>query len=89
MLVSHIYIVHHILHLLYLEQIICIITALAEIKNPLHNIIRNSYLGGVNRIFKSIEILYCYDVNSLYPFSMLKDLPGKYLGYKRNDRRSS
>lgn len=38
--------------------------------------IRNSYLGGATDYYKAYgENLYYYDVNSLYPFAMLNDMP--------------
>jgi hypothetical protein len=38
--------------------------------------IKNAYFGGRVEVFKGyVENIYIYDVVSLYPFSMLKDLP--------------
>lgn len=38
--------------------------------------IRNSYLGGGTDYYKAKgENLYYYDVNSLYPYAMLNDMP--------------
>jgi hypothetical protein len=44
--------------------------------------IRRAYFGGRTEIFKPFysgkKKLKCYDVNSLYPFVMLQDMPGNY-----------
>jgi hypothetical protein len=38
--------------------------------------IRNSYIGGITDVYKPIMVNgYCYDINSLYPYSMTKELP--------------
>lgn len=48
-------------------------------------IIRESYFGGIVNVYKPHgKNLYYYDVNSLYPFAMLKDMPGLFLGVKKN-----
>lgn len=46
--------------------------------HPLHdNLIRESYYGGMTNLYKPYgRGLYHYDVNSLYPYSMLKAMPG-------------
>ncbi len=45
--------------------------------------IRPSYFGGRTEIFKPLhrgpEALYCYDVNSLYPFVLQNDFPNQFL----------
>jgi len=54
-----------------------------KVKNPIYILrykqykeIKSAYFGGRVEIFKPYgENLYWYDVNSLYPFSMLKDIP--------------
>ena len=48
----------------------------------LDSIIRKSYFGGGVLVFKSNEIIknvFHYDINSLYPFAMLKAMPFKFL----------
>lgn len=46
------------------------------IKSSIHEEIRNSYYGGVVEVFKNHgKNLFHYDVNSLYPFSMLNLMP--------------
>jgi hypothetical protein len=43
-------------------------------------IIRESYFGGIVNLYKPYGMdLYYYDVNSLYPYAMLKDMPGKFI----------
>jgi DNA polymerase type B, organellar and viral len=50
------------------------------LNNQLDNFIRYSYYGGATDYYKkSGKDLYYYDVNSLYPFVMLKDMPYKPL----------
>jgi len=45
------------------------------------SIIRESYYGGSSDFYKiKGENLYYYDVNSLYPYAMLNDMPLNYLG---------
>jgi hypothetical protein len=45
--------------------------------------IKPSYFGGSTEIYKPYgKNLYHYDVNSLYPYVMLKDMPGKYEKYE-------
>lgn len=50
--------------------------------------IKKSYYGGINEVYKPTytngEILYYYDVNSLYPFSALNYMPGRYYNYEAN-----
>lgn len=45
--------------------------------------LEKAYIGGINEVFKPLLIKgFSYDINSLYPFSMTKDLPigkGKYI----------
>lgn len=39
--------------------------------------LRLSYFGGITEVYKPYgENLYCYDVNSLYPFAALNPMPG-------------
>lgn len=46
------------------------------IKGNAHNEMRNGYYGGVVEVFKNEgENLKLYDITSLYPFAMLKDMP--------------
>ena len=48
------------------------------LNNRLDNFIRFSYYGGATDYYKKYgKDLYYYDVNSLYPFVMLKDMPYK------------
>jgi hypothetical protein len=50
------------------------------LNNTLDNFIRFSYYGGATDYYKKYgKDLYYYDVNSLYPFVMLKDMPYKPL----------
>ena len=45
-------------------------------KNYQYEIIANSYRGGIVNVYKPYgENLYYYDINSSYPFNMLKDMP--------------
>jgi hypothetical protein len=47
--------------------------------------VRESYLGGATDYYKAKgENLHCYDVNSLYPYAMLKPIPYKAIA-KHND----
>lgn len=49
---------------------------LPVIKGNAHNEMRNAYYGGVVEVFKNEgENLKLYDITSLYPFAMLKDMP--------------
>lgn len=51
-------------------------TKLPIIKGITHKEIRNAYYGGVVEVFKNEgNNLNYYDVTSLYPFAMLKDMP--------------
>ena len=51
-------------------------TKLPIIKGNTHNEIRNAYYGGVVEVYKNegFDLKY-YDINSLYPFAMLNDMP--------------
>jgi len=50
------------------------------LNNTLDNFIRFSYYGGATDYYKKYgKDLYYYDVNSLYPYVMLKDMPYKPL----------
>jgi hypothetical protein len=51
-------------------------TKLPIIKGLIHKDLRNAYYGGVVEVFKNEGTnLNYYDVNSLYPFAMLNDMP--------------
>jgi hypothetical protein len=51
----------------------------------MYKIIEKSYYGGINILYKDYgKNLYVYDVNSLYPYSMLKDLPLNFIKYYKN-----
>lgn len=51
------------------------------LKRNLDSLIRNSYFGGSSDYFyKYGENLKYYDINSLYPFALLNDMPLKFLG---------
>ena len=46
------------------------------LSNKDDNFIRSSYYGGATDYYKAYgENLYYYDVNSLYPYAMLNDMP--------------
>ena len=46
------------------------------LKNNVDHFIRKSYLGGATDYYKAYgKDLYYYDVNSLYPYAMLKPMP--------------
>jgi len=46
------------------------------LKNSIDSFIRKSYFGGATDYYKAYgENLYYYDVNSLYPYAMLKPMP--------------
>jgi hypothetical protein len=46
-------------------------------KGSVYNDIRNSYFGGITEVYKPHgKDLYYYDVNSLYPYASLNDMPG-------------
>jgi DNA polymerase type B, organellar and viral len=52
------------------------------LSKSLDSIIRKSYFGGGVHVFKLNKIIknvYHYDINSLYPFAMLKPLPFKFI----------
>jgi hypothetical protein len=41
------------------------------------NSIKKGYYGGIAEVYKPYgENLYYYDVNSLYPYTALNDMPG-------------
>jgi DNA polymerase type B, organellar and viral len=45
-------------------------------------ILTEAYYGGGVHIFVNKAInMRLYDINSLYPYAMLKDMPTKYIGY--------
>ena len=50
-----------------------------------YNLIKKTYYGGAVQIYQNYgENLYYYDVNSLYPYVMLKPLPIKYMSTLNN-----
>lgn len=57
------------------------------IEGNLDEFVRRAYFGGRTEIFKPIfdsellggDLLYCFDVNSLYPFCMLNEFPDKFI----------
>jgi len=52
------------------------------LSKQLDSIVRNSYFGGGVHVFKLNKIIknvYHFDINSLYPFAMLKAMPFKHL----------
>lgn len=55
-------------------------------KKNIDKFLRKSYMGGIVNVFKPYgENLEYYDINSLYPYSMLKDMPiGEPKWYKKN-----
>lgn len=54
-------------------------------QKSVYNDIKKSYYGGVTEVFKPYgENLYHYDVNSLYPFVALNDMPGLECTYTDN-----
>ena len=43
----------------------------------MYNDIKQAYYGGITEVYKPYgENFYYYDVNSLYPFASLNDMPG-------------
>ena len=57
------------------------------INTHIYNLIKKSYYGGsyfIKSELKYYSNLYYYDVNSLYPYCMLNDMPGKYIKYYNN-----
>ena len=47
-------------------------------KRDMYNDLKKGYYGGLSEVYKSYgENLYYYDVNSLYPFAALNDMPGR------------
>lgn len=45
-------------------------------KGNIYNAIKESYFGGLVDVYKNNGVnLHYYDINSLYPFSMLKPMP--------------
>ncbi len=55
-------------------------------KTSIYEDIKRSYFGGITEVYKPTntdgEILYYYDVNSLYPFAALNSMPGLTCLYK-------
>ena len=50
---------------------------LPVIKQNMYKDIKQSYFGGITEVYKPYgEALYYYDVNSLYPYVALNDMPG-------------
>ena len=62
-------------------------TDIPILPNRLDRIIRNSYYGGSTDFYHHEgDNLFWYDVNSLYPYSMLKPMPLKFIGqFKETD----
>ena len=56
---------------------------LALINKPsIYNDLKQGYYGGLSEVYRGYgENLFYYDVNSLYPFAALSDMPGKYCKY--------
>jgi len=49
------------------------------------NFIRNSYFGGGTDVYKAYaELVHYYDVNSLYPYAMLKPMPYNLIKKHKN-----
>lgn len=47
------------------------------LQQSMYNNIKEGYFGGITEVYKPYgENLYYYDVNSLYPYVALQDLPG-------------
>jgi hypothetical protein len=60
-------------------------TEIPILSKYMYNLIKPSYFGGSAEIYKPYgENLYHYDINSLYPYAMLNDMPGNYLKYEKN-----
>jgi len=54
--------------------------SLPILNKDLDNLIRLSYLGGAVHVFKHYgKKVYHYDVNSLYPYAMLRPMPFKFI----------
>lgn len=52
------------------------------LNNALDSFIRRSYFGGATDYYKKyVTNAKYYDVNSLYPYAMLNDMPGKMIKY--------
>lgn len=61
----------------YLKQ-----SSLPIIKSNMYKDIKQAYFGGVTEVYKPYgRNLYYYDVNSLYPFSSINPIPGRYCNY--------
>jgi hypothetical protein len=46
-------------------------------KHSIYTDIKQAYYGGITEVYRPYgENLYYYDVNSLYPFAALNDMPG-------------
>lgn len=55
------------------------------LNNTQDSFIRKGYYGGATDYYKKyVRNAKYYDVNSLYPFAMLKDMPGKVIRYHNN-----
>ena len=60
-------------------------TYIPKLKSSEDRFIRNSYFGGATDVYKAVcEKLHYIDVNSLYPFGMLKDMPLKLIKIIKN-----
>jgi hypothetical protein len=69
----------------YINPVIPLIT-----QKTIYNDIKQAYYGGKTEIYKPYgKNLYYYDINSLYPFMALNDMPGtdcKYNEFYRKDQ---
>jgi len=55
------------------------------LNNAQDSFIRRGYYGGATDYYKKYAAnAKYYDVNSLYPYSMMKDMPGKVIRYHNN-----
>nr|YP_010254605.1 DNA polymerase [Ganoderma sichuanense]QUA00738.1 DNA polymerase [Ganoderma sichuanense] len=59
------------------------------LKDSHDKFIRRSYFGGATDIYlQHATNVYYYDINSLYPFAMCKDMPYEFLGYLKRSQMS-
>ena len=57
------------------------------LKDSHDRFIRRSYFGGATDIYlRHSTNVYYYDINSLYPFAMTKDMPHEFLGYLKRSQ---
>jgi len=60
------------------------------LNNAQDSFIRRGYYGGATYYYKKyVKNAKYYDVNSLYPFAMLNDMPGRVIKYHANLRKFS